>query len=121
VKLEKAIVFFGRRCVLACDGRCDKAWGVAGRPSRKLSLRPNDDVYIGDGLLGTAPGPGDTVVTSEGGHMKPSATPITDSELLNKWCTRECERSVMAKAEEPLPPLPTFESPARKGRGKDKC
>lgn len=97
--LQREIVFFGRPVTLACDGRCDKAWGINGRPRTALSADPDDHVFIGDSELGTAPPPGETVGLSEGGHMKPSATALdaADSDQLNKWCTRECERSVLTK------------------------
>jgi len=93
--------------VLTCDGRCDKAWGINGRPKlfyqaeegppRRLEAgeepREADDyVYVRDSELGTAPGPGETVGISEGSDMKPSAEPIADGERMNKWCARECER-----------------------------
>jgi hypothetical protein len=96
--------------VLTCDGRCDKAWGINGRPKlffqeeegrpRRLEAgeepRDWDDyVYVRDSELGKAPGPGETVGLSEGGHMKPSDEPLEarDGERMNKWCARECERS----------------------------
>ena len=84
--IAKAITFFGRPCVLACDARCDKAWGINGRPRAFLSKDPDDYAYLADGELGSAPAdPG----TYEGGHAKP----LTAEARLNKWCARECERS----------------------------
>lgn len=100
--------------VLECDGRCDKAWGINGRP--KLFYRAEEEgeekpsplkkgeeprdvddyVYVRDSeLLGKAPGPGETVGISEGGHCKPSAEPLGagDGLRMNEWCARECERS----------------------------
>ena len=52
---------------------------------------PDDFVYLADDKLGTAPSWG----LSEGGHMKPSAVPLTDQDgaQMNEWCFRECERS----------------------------
>lgn len=34
--------------------------------------------------------------------MKPSATPISNGERLNKWCARECERSTIFDDGEPI-------------------
>ena len=98
--------------MLSCDGRCDKAWGMNGRPKLfwqeeegeekprplKEGEEPRDEddyVYVKDSELGIAPGPGETVGISEGGHMKPSASPLREEEgeRMNKWCARECERS----------------------------
>lgn len=94
---------------LACDGRCDKAWGINGRPSRKLSKHPDDYVFLGDDELGTAPPPGKTVDVSDGGDMKPSAVALTsaDGDRMNKWCDRSCERSTV------LPTGVELESAAR--------
>ncbi len=90
---------------VACDRRCDKAWGINGRPQRQLSEDPDDYVFLSDNELGTAPFPS---TTAESADMKPSAT----SHLgpLNKWCVRECERSVMVDAGEPIE-LPDFDHP----------
>lgn len=114
--LLKRITFFGQAAVIACDGRCDKAWGINGRP--KISLRhtmlpedPDDYVYVGDHALGKAPPPGETVGQSEGGDFKPSATSLADGEDMNRWCARECERRVMVKPGEDLR-LPDLEHPA---------
>lgn len=101
--LTKRVVWFGRECTLACDGRCDKAWGLNNRPMlhymtdglRELApgeqpLNPDDYVFRADDDLGIAPAdPG----TYEGGYGKPSGVPLTDPLLMNKWCARECERS----------------------------
>lgn len=74
---------------MACDARCDKAWGINNRPKRRLSNNEDDYVWVGDDQLGTAPAdPG----TYEGDEPKPR----TPEERLNKWCFRECERSVKA-------------------------
>jgi hypothetical protein len=99
--LYKRIIFFSSPCILACDGRCDKAWGINGRTRRVLSSRDDDYVFLPDSELGTAPGPGETVGIAEGNHMKPSATALApeDSAKLNKWCARECERSVIVDVE----------------------
>lgn len=98
----KPIVFSAHPCTVACDGRCDKAWGINGRPHLSLSDDENDVVSLADDELGFAPGPGKTVGLSEGGDMKPSARPLHDGRLMNKWCSRECERSSLIDPGEPL-------------------
>lgn len=100
--LTKMIQWFGKQCTLACDGRCDKAWGASGRPEHSFSDEPDDYVYLADDVLGTAPGPGNTVGISEGSDIKPSAMPLTDAQRMNKWCARECERSIIAESGEEL-------------------
>lgn len=71
--------------VLACDGKCNKAWGICCRPQKQLSDDPDDYESLSDDELGEAPvDPG----TYEGGHGKPS-----DPSGINKWCHRQCERS----------------------------
>ena len=99
----RGIRYFGQPCVLICDGKCEKAWGMNNRPSAyningkyiKMGRcdTPDDDdfneddsCYLADGELGDAPlCPG----VWEGGHGKP----IEHQDKLNKWCCRECERS----------------------------
>lgn len=115
--LKKTIVFFGQQRVLACDGQCDKAWGINGRPrlffmeegkpARTLkqgedAKNEDDYVYEGDDELGTAPGPGETVGISEGSDCKPSKTPLKDPLMLNRWCARECERSELFGPGQPI-------------------
>jgi hypothetical protein len=88
--LIKHILCFFQPAVLACDGNCGKAWGINNRPSRQLSDDPDDFAWLADWELGTAPvDPG----TYEGGHGKP--IDYTDPLRQNKWCARECERSVI--------------------------
>ncbi len=118
--IQKKILFGGHR-ILACDGRCNKAWGINGRPRDQFDeYEPDDYVYTGDNELGVAPGPGETVILSEGDHMKPSAVEHKNPELLNKWCVRECERSTIVGHNEPieLPDMnsPTPNMPHRRGR-----
>ena len=98
--------FCGRPVLLACDGRCDKAWGINGRPKRQLSLNDDDYVFRSDGELGTAPGPGLTATIAEGEDIKPSSIALerSNSRGLNKWCCRECERCAMVDEGEPLIP-----------------
>ncbi|MFA5489289.1 MAG: hypothetical protein WC284_08730 [Candidimonas sp.] len=81
------IVFLGKSCVMACDGKCEKAWGINSRP--RLS---NDD-YALDSETDMAPvNPG----TYEGGDGKPT------NKQHNKWCARECERSSIFGPNEPI-------------------
>lgn len=116
--------------VLECDGRCDKAWGINGRPKlfygeeeeKKGDEKPrplkkgeeprdvDDYVYVRDSELGLAPGPGETVGLSEGTHMKPSGTPLGegDGERMNKWCARECERSGWGETPDLERPQPNY-------------
>lgn len=87
--IHRRIQAYGHAAVVACDARCDKAWGINHRPRLLLSDDEDDYVWLADGELGDAPlDPG----TYEGGHHKPRK----ESERLNKWCFRECERSASA-------------------------
>lgn len=91
----KSILWFGRHVLLACDANCAKAWGINCRPCIHLSAEPDDYVFAPDDMLGFAPAdPG----TYEGGHGKPSAP----DERGNKWCARECERSIIVEDGERL-------------------
>jgi hypothetical protein len=83
--IAKGIRFFGASCVLICDGKCKKAWGINHRPRTMLSDDVDDHVYIADSQLGDAP---DDPGTYEGGDAKP----LFKAARLNKWCARECER-----------------------------
>ena len=100
--IQKQITYFGQQTIVACDGRCDKAWGVNGRPEHRFQpedVDPDDTVYLADSVLGTAPA--DTG-SWEGGHGKPSDVPNTDGASMNKWCVRECERSVKVDVGTPI-------------------
>lgn len=110
--IAKAITYFGKPCIIACDSRCDKAWGINGRPRKRFSeTEPDDYVYLGDDEIdGKAPGPGRTVGISEGGDIKPSDGPLLSGQHMNKWCTRECERSAMSENGEPFS-LPDMKTP----------
>jgi hypothetical protein len=91
---NKTIQWMGHPMLLACDGNCNKAWGVMSRPKLKLSADPDDVAYLADGELGDAPAdPG----TYEGGCAKPASP-----DSMNKWCARECERSDMAPTADKL-------------------
>ena len=96
----KAITYFGKPHILACDGQCDKAWGINGRPRVQLSNDPDDYEWLADDELGEAPvNPG----TFEGRDGKP----VRPKQQLNKWCARECERSVLCHPDTPIE-LPDF-------------
>jgi hypothetical protein len=84
--------------VLICDAKCDKAWGINGRPHVQLSDDEDDYESLADSELGEAPGPGETVGVSEGSDMKPATIP----QRLNRWCARECERSSMPGYNQPF-------------------
>lgn len=99
---QKTINWFGAECTLACDGRCDKAWGHTGRPKFYFDPKePDDYESLADDELGTAPA---STGTWEGGHGKPSAVPLREDEghRMNKWCSRACERSTIAEPGEPI-------------------
>jgi hypothetical protein len=99
--IQKNIVKFGTPAVVACDANCSKAWGVVKRPRIELDPGDCDDIaYLADSELGDAPAdPG----TYEGFDAKPQAP----EERLNKWCSRQCERSVIV-APNQIPTLKDF-------------
>lgn len=84
----KLIQWYYEPAAIACDGRCDKAWGISSRPKEQLSEDEDDYAWLADGELGIAPeDPG----TSEGNDSKP----LPNEPKLNKWCARECERCAL--------------------------
>lgn len=87
--LVKPIIFF-EPVIHTCDLKCEKAWGICGRPRIMHDEDDEDDYsYLADHEVGEAPeNPG----TYEGGHGKPFRP-----REPNKWCVRECERSEMLK------------------------
>jgi hypothetical protein len=92
--------YFGAAMICVCDAKCHKAWGMNNRPKAMLSDNEDDYEYLADSELGEAPiDPG----TYEGSEAKPTAP----DERLNKWCWRECERSVMVEPNEEFE-LPDF-------------
>ena len=93
--IHKQIVFFGEDVRLACDAHCEKAWGINGRPFHQLSPDPDDYEFLADHELPRAPRSSNYI---EGGDNKPQSA----SERLNRWCARECERSVLVPAALPL-------------------
>jgi len=50
--IAKAIIYFGQPCVVACDARCDKAWGINSRPRVEFDPDdPDDHAMYADGEL----------------------------------------------------------------------
>lgn len=96
--LEKQIVYCNQKAKIACDGKCEKAWGINSRPRVQITNDDDDYAFLSDEELGIAPEfPG----TYEGNDRKP----LPNEEKLNKWCCRECERCKMSmpgKYDQPL-------------------
>lgn len=97
----KMITWFGRPVTLACDGLCGKAWGITMRPKVNFDESdPDDSALLADSEVGLAPAdPG----TYEGGCAKP-----TSPAEMNRWCSRQCERSSLFEAGEPMS-VPRFD------------
>lgn len=87
--MEKIITYFGQQAKVACDEKCEKAWGNNSRPKNQLSNDEDDWEYLSDDELGEAP---ITPGTMEGNDLKP----INKVGIPNKWCVRECERCAMS-------------------------
>jgi hypothetical protein len=86
----KKIRFMRHAIILACDGKCSKAWGLTSRPKEQFDSQDEDDyAFLADNELGDAPA--DTG-TYEGIYGKPSGP-----EEMNKWCARQCERCLNFK------------------------
>lgn len=87
--ITKSIKFCGQQATHACDGKCNKAWGMNGRrPRVQLSDDVDDFAYLSDTEVGEAP------IDSgwyEGDQGKPRDA--KGPEDINKWCVRECERA----------------------------
>ena len=77
--------------ILICDAKCHKAWGINHRPRIQLSFEEDDYVFVKDSELDDAP---DDTDEHEGGDGKPTAYDKPAFHIHNKWCARECERSV---------------------------
>jgi hypothetical protein len=92
--LSTEIAYFGRRCLVVCDRKCNKAWGFSHRPELRDKLDPDDVVWFDDSEVGAAP---DDSHTYEGGQGKPN-----QPERHNKWCVRECERSNTIDVGQPI-------------------
>lgn len=86
--ISMLIVYCGQAATIACDAKCEKAWGINTRPRHYFvgeEKDPDDYAFLADGELGEAPkDPG----TYEGGDAKPTKR----DQRLNRWCARECER-----------------------------
>jgi hypothetical protein len=96
--MEKLITYFGQTAKVACDEKCNKAWGRDNRPWVQLSDDEDDYAYLSDDELDEAPeDPG----TYEGGEAKPESKQY----IPNKWCVRECERCSMSSPGEYMNPL----------------
>lgn len=96
--MEKIIKYFGQNAKIVCDEKCNKAWGLNGRPSVQLSDDPDDYYFLSDNELGEAPiATGNT----EGGQDKPRP----NEKIPNNWCVRECERCSMSMPGESHLPL----------------
>jgi hypothetical protein len=93
------VVSSGKPMTVACDGRCSKAWGICARPKEQIGTDEDDIALLADDELGDAPAdPGEY----EGGCAKPSGP-----HAMNKWCSRQCERSVKVARGEAIT-LPDF-------------
>lgn len=84
--LKKEILFFGCKGFICCDGKCEKAWGNNSRP---CVIEGKNVYFLPDTSLGLAP---DDSGTYEGCDGKPHN--IKSDLGMNRWCARECERSV---------------------------
>lgn len=91
----KHIKMFGRPVTLACDGNCGKAWGIQARPREHFNPEDDDDdAMLADHELGDAPArSGNT----EGDCDKPDGP-----HEMNRWCSRQCERSVLVDPGAPI-------------------
>jgi hypothetical protein len=120
--MEKLIKFCFQTAKVACDEKCNKAWGserprvYAGLGDQVFGYGFTEGVYpdndhidnddyalLSDDELGEAPIDTGTTVGFEGKPQKGDSIP-------NKWCVNECERCVMSapgKHDEPLK-LPDF-------------
>lgn len=85
------ITYCGQAMKVACDERCDKAWGRNNRPRVEFDREePDDYALLADGELGEAPvDPG----TYEGNDAKP----VDKVGIPNRWCVRECERCACSR------------------------
>ncbi len=97
------IDYFGKATKAACDGNCNKAWGINNRPRVQLSADDNDYAFLADGELGDAP-------ADPGTYEGPCGKPTSSAYFPNKWCIRECERCAKSAPGEflEMPALPDF-------------
>ena len=91
------IIYFQQKAVISCDLKCYKAWGTNTRSRVQISENEEDWAWLADDELGMAP---EISPTTEGDHHKPN--PSEEGNVHNRWCVRECERSVMTKPGEPI-------------------
>ena len=49
--MEKIIQYFDQPCKVACDEKCEKAWGINNRPRVQLSDDPDDYAFLSDDEL----------------------------------------------------------------------
>jgi hypothetical protein len=97
---QSNVTYMGQKVFVACDGKCEKAWGINNRPKNQLSDDGDDYEFLADGELPIAPiDPG----TYEGDDAKPPNATF----FPNRWCVRECERCVMEDRAEDIV-LPDF-------------
>lgn len=101
--LLRVVTAYGERMALGCDGRCERAYGRQDRPKVFAGTGNDDDwAWLADSeIKELAPeNPG----SYEGGVGKPKEA----ADRLNRWCFRECERSVFAGSRETLVELPNL-------------
>jgi hypothetical protein len=46
--MEKIITYFGQLAKVACDEKCEKAWGRSNRPKVQLSANEDDYAFLSD-------------------------------------------------------------------------
>jgi hypothetical protein len=100
--IRTEITYFGQKAIVACDGKCDKAFGMNQRLTSPNSLDEDDFEWLGDDELGDAPT--ESPITEGFEHQN---KPSNLTEAHNKWCVRECERSVLVEPGEVIV-LPDF-------------
>lgn len=98
--MKKQILYFKKTVEVACDEKCNKAWGSSSRPKVYLDDDPDNFAFLTDDELPEAP---EDPQTYEGGQAKPTSK----SQIPNKWCVRECERCVLYDIGKPKE-LPDF-------------
>lgn len=99
--MEKIITYFGQELKIACDEKCNKAFGIINRPRINLDENDFDDyVFLSDDEIGEAP---KKPCSMEEGNIKPSDTRLAP----NNWCIQECERCEIAEINLKLK-LPNF-------------
>jgi len=85
--MDKVITFMQQPMRIACDERCNKAWGRNARPRVEVD---GDLQWMSDDELGTAP-------VHSGTTEGEDAKPINKAEFGNKWCVRQCERCACSR------------------------